>query len=416
MKFSNLRRKKKLETIFCICVFTFLLTSIVGYIFNIVLEEPVDCEPNNDAEIMDLPLSSANGDFENVNTIGNWSYGASQIIEVRGDIAYLSSGLRVIILNISDPEHPVEVADIYITDRDVEDIDVEGNTAYFVSDANGVFIYNVTDVNNPKRLGHYLNGTTFGVDAVGNYLYVADGSNKQLEVVDVSDPTNPTLLGYEQFDYYAYDVFVLSNTAYVASGPKGLRTVNITDPANPDYMSNYETDMNTWEVVVIDDLAYTANGIMDGLKIINVSDPYAMTLKGSYTSISWGEVYDVDVSGDYAYITNQSDGIDILNISDPANPELMSSYDTYNEALTSYYQSDVLYVADEGGGLVIVNVTDKLNPELYSQLILPEYYKIKQFEELGFVRKRKKGRSYLYGSSDKLRKIYALLRDVKEAS
>ncbi len=55
---------------------------------------------------------------------------------------------------------------------------------------------------------------------VGNLAYVADGSS--LQIIDVSNPTNPTWRGAYDTPGFAFGVSVLGRLIYVADGEDGL--------------------------------------------------------------------------------------------------------------------------------------------------------------------------------------------------
>jgi hypothetical protein len=60
----------------------------------------------------------------------------------------------------------------------------------------------------------------------GKYAYVADG-DEGLQIIDLTDKKNPTILKTYNTPGYAFDVFVYEGSAYVADGEKGLQIINI---------------------------------------------------------------------------------------------------------------------------------------------------------------------------------------------
>ena len=57
--------------------------------------------------------------------------------------------------------------------------------------------------------------------------FVAD--NVGLRVVDVSEPTHPTLVGFYDTPGEAYGITVFGNSAYVADAGGGLQAVDVSD-------------------------------------------------------------------------------------------------------------------------------------------------------------------------------------------
>ncbi|MCE7733238.1 MAG: hypothetical protein GPJ54_00065 [Candidatus Heimdallarchaeota archaeon] len=96
------------------------------------------------------------------------------------------------IIDISDPENPVEVGEFY-DDRSAYSVDVEGSLV-FVADGEWVEIFDVSDKSAPVRLGDYYDedyGNTMDLAVSGPYIYASDGT----EVIDIltwiSKPSSP---------------------------------------------------------------------------------------------------------------------------------------------------------------------------------------------------------------------------------
>ena len=74
-------------------------------------------------------------------------------------------------------------------------------------------------------------GSALSVAFSGNYAYVADLGDG-LDVIDISNPSSPTLAGTYNTSGSARDVTVSGNYAYIADwGASRLRVVDITNPA-----------------------------------------------------------------------------------------------------------------------------------------------------------------------------------------
>lgn len=84
-----------------------------------------------------------------------------------------------------------------------------------------------------KQIGAYdTPGSAYGLELTGTYAYVADcGSG--LQIIDISNPTSPTLVGSYDTPTCAFDVVVAGNHAYVADGS----TLQLIDISNPDSMT-----------------------------------------------------------------------------------------------------------------------------------------------------------------------------------
>ena len=62
-----------------------------------------------------------------------------------------------------------------------------------------------------------------------------------LMLVDISNPSSPTLAGSYDTNDYADGVSVSGNYAYVANGSDGLVIVDISNPSSPILKRTYKT-------------------------------------------------------------------------------------------------------------------------------------------------------------------------------
>jgi hypothetical protein len=88
--------------------------------------------------------------------------------------------------------------------------------------------------------------------------------------------------------------------------------------------------------------------------IIDISNPSSPILKGRYT----GNIGDVSVFGNYAYLVDLDNGLVIIDISNPSSPVLKRNYDTRGYVVDVSVSDSYVYVAEGVNGLVIL----KANP------------------------------------------------------
>jgi hypothetical protein len=173
-------------------------------------------------------------------------------------------------------------------------------------------VIDISDPTNPTLLGTYdTPGNAMGVMVSGDYAFVADFITG-LQVIDISDPTNPTLLGTYNTPDYAKRVTVSGDYAFVADGESGLQVIDISDPTSPTLLGNYDTPDNAMDVTVSGDYAFVADSYTGGLLAIDISDPANPTLLGAYNtpSSAWG----VTVSGDYAFVADGGSGLQVITV------------------------------------------------------------------------------------------------------
>jgi hypothetical protein len=236
-------------------------------------------------------------------------------------------------------------------------VEVVGNYAYVADRWSGLQIIDISDPANPTRTGIYdTSGDAWDVQVVGNYAYVAD-YNGGLQIIDIGDPANPTLTGVYDTGR-AYNVQLVGNYAYVADNYAGLQIIDISDPANPTRTGIYDTSGDAWDVQVVGNYAYVADNYA-GLQIIDISNPVKPTRTGIYDTS--GRALDVQVVGNYAYVADGSTGLQIIDISNPANPTRAAIFDTSGFAWGVQVVGNYAYVGGNGK-LQIIDISNPTNP------------------------------------------------------
>lgn len=284
-------------------------------------------------------------------------------IEVVGSYAYLASGdnLPFRIVDISDPYNP-EFAGYYITQGGVNHIHVKDTLAYLSTDISMV-ILNVSDTANVVEVSS-IEGNTTDLFLFEPYVYVL-GEN--FRVIDVSTPSNPQMISSYQMKHISKDVMVMASYAYIASGKRGLQIVDISDPYNPEEMGYCDTPGNSQKVSVSGHYAYVAD-CDSGLRVIDISDPANPEEVGFYDSL---RIEDVFVSGLYAYATG--DGFYVFDVSDPSNPLKVGEFgDSYFDNL--FVSGHYAYVS-EPYYTRILDISDPSNPDIVSSIWLEMWHR-----------------------------------------
>ena len=247
-------------------------------------------------------------------------------------------------------------------------VHVRGDYAYVMSDTRDLNIIDVSNPANPVLVGNCdeLYFELYDIYIEGNYAYIT--AYPGFYIVNISDPQNPTFVSY--FYTPAWGVYVSRNYAYVAAHFRGLQIIDISAPASPILAGNYDTPGYARGVFVSGSYAYVADEF-SGLQIIDISNPASPILTGSYETLA--NAFDVFVSGDYAYVAD-GETLQIIDVSNPADPILASSYGTPNWIHDVYAEGNYVYLANDNvGGLQIVDVNDPANPTLAASYDTPGY-------------------------------------------
>ena len=162
---------------------------------------------------------------------------------------YVLDGNNLIVYDITDASNPQEVKEIPL-DFSVETIfPHEGQL--FIGGTEGMYIYDKTDPHNPQFLSKFEHAVACDPVVVDkNYAYITlrsggpcDRAINQLEVVDVSDLSQPSLV--QAFDmHHPHGLAVSDNNLYLCDGNQGLKVFNLTDKKNIlDHLSFKDRDV-----------------------------------------------------------------------------------------------------------------------------------------------------------------------------
>ncbi len=212
-------------------------------------------------------------------SIGSVAVTAPNGICVAGKYAYVfsenSTSSTVKVIDISNPASPTIVGSA-AADNDVcSVIDVKGKYLYTCSsNAQTISVYNISTPTAPVRLNTPLNVaiSAISVQASGRYLYAVDSTNK-LVIVDVSNPTAPSLTSTLTLTHASGGIYLAGRYAFVADSSFSVcRIVDLQTPGSPTQIVTISTGASTSSVGVCVAgkyayIAYTTNpdklGVID---------------------------------------------------------------------------------------------------------------------------------------------------------
>ncbi len=248
----------------------------------------------------------------------------------------------------------------YDTPGYANDVAVSGNYAYIADYDSGLQIIDVSNVTNPKLVSVYSTpDRAKGVAVSDIYAYVADDDLGGLQIIDVSNVSNPIYVGWYNTPGNPYNIALSGIYAYIADGPSGLQIIDVSNVSNPVRMGFYNTPDRAEDVAVSGDYAYVAAG-SSGLQIIDVSNVTNPVRVGFYDTPDYA--YGIALSGSYAFIADYLSGLQIIDVSNATNPVLAGFYDTPGYANDVVVSGIYAYIADDVLGLQIVDVSNVTNP------------------------------------------------------
>jgi hypothetical protein len=222
-------------------------------------------------------------------------------------------------------------------------------------------VIDVSDPTTPTLAASYdTPGFTRAVTIDGDYAYMGDGASG-LQIIDISDPTAPTLVGNYDTPGATFKAAIAGNHAYLADGNFGLQVVDISDPTTPTLAGSYNTSGNARDIVVAGDHVLIAD-FASGVIMIDISDPTTPTLQDSYDTP--GNAIGVAVAGEHLSVGDGPSGLQVIDIADPTSPTHVGNYTTPGLGRGVTIAGDYAYVADALAGLQVIDISDPTDPTL----------------------------------------------------
>ena len=274
-------------------------------------------------------VSAALQPLEVVDQVG----GASYAVALRGHIAFLGVGSRMLIIDVSTPTAPRPVAWTDPLPSLVQSIEVVDNLAFVASSP--------------------------------DHAFLDSASASSLDIIDVGDPTKPRSVGAIGFPGGIMELDVSEGFAYLASEHDGLRIVDVRDPAHPAVAGELALGGSSESVSVSGSFAFVANW-SEGLQVIDVSDPGAPRLQSTLVLDDSAKRVVAKDGWVYLVVEDQGTGATAVRLLDPRDAKHMKnvgsiSVDHSVDAIRVV--GDRLYMV--GSGLVnLVDISDRRQPEI----------------------------------------------------
>jgi len=306
--------------------------------------------------------------------------GFSVGLAVSGQYAYLverQEGVRVI--DISTPASPVEVGFYDVTINNpyswVYSIALDNLGHAYLGTHGTVLVLDLTDPTAPVEIASIFTQGASGLTYLNGKLYVAAGG-AGLHILDVTTANAPVEMGVFNSTGWAYSVAVSGSYAYLADGytsyenrGPGLSIVNILDPAQPFEAGFVSSPGNAFEVALVGNQAFLAAGEA-GIRILDVTDPSSIWNIGSYLAPAWNAER-VAVSGNYAFVAGSGNGLQILNITNKAKPVESAIFSGAIQSSDVFISGQYAYVADGVAGLYIVDISNPISSTQVGFLSMP---------------------------------------------
>ncbi len=272
-----------------------------------------------------------------------------QSIRVRNGVAYVVESDSV--LTIYDVSDPTDIQSISSIDNLGSIFNIFTVDDYVFTVGRIVASIDVSDLENPVVVDSVENVETENLTnstLSGNTLAVSNYNHPRLSLIDVSDPTDLTVVYERKTPRYVLDVLPANDYAYVLFYKGGFGIVDISDPTHPaevSYLDFPQGNRNQYSLVKMDNWIlcpyYQNSPRIMGLNIIDVSDPMHPEIVVTDTI---GRVNDLALQGQVLFVANSDNGLRILDVSDPENPRQIALFVSLGSCVDVKVKGDYVYL------------------------------------------------------------------------
>jgi hypothetical protein len=183
----------------------------------------------------DAPVCVDYGDYMRVIRTSEVSYppfGLTGHPVIAGSLLLLANNGRLLIFDISNPNLTEWQADVEVTVSEIKGLAASGNHAYAVDGLQRLYTIDIGDPRFPSVVGQSITpGYANDVAVEGSHAFVTGTFG--LAIFDVADPTLPTLIASLALSGVGDEVAVSDNRVYATVSKGGLQVVEVSDPSHP---------------------------------------------------------------------------------------------------------------------------------------------------------------------------------------
>jgi len=287
--------------------------------------------------------------------------GTTQAVALNGANLYLGVGWHVEAFNISNSEEMALVGKSEIFQNPIEGLFMHNSGyLYAACGSNGLQILEISDPSDPKQTGSYDTlGYSEDVYVTGNYAILADGPNG-VQIFDISDPREPEWVSEAYPLAYVYDVEVSGTTAFAAAGGSGILVIDLSDPEHPQEMGLLDMSGFVYGLAISENKIYSANS-WGGVGIVDISDPLNPKIGNALGTDGW--VMSVSVQGKNLLVMDGANGVRLYDVSGNV-PRIKGVYSDVGFVLQGIAQGEKAYVTDKQHGLMVIDFSSSAKPQL----------------------------------------------------
>lgn len=288
-------------------------------------------------------------------------------VALAGTTAYWGTtraGLRV--LDVANLAAPVETH-VLLPGSDVWGVEVRGTTVAALEREEGLKLLDAAAAGGPSLVGEFpspVSPTYTAVALAESHAFMAvDASG--LEIVDVSDPANPTLALALDAPDPCFDLAAEADLV-CAAGVSGLLVLDVSNPAAPNRVGAVAVPF-VQAVALREGMALVGSSF--GVFVADVSDPTAAVLGGGVLAGAIGAPRAAAFAGPTLAVVGTDAGLRLLDVSDPAAPAAIGAADTAAPVLALAVEGARVAMG-AGTKAVLADVADPAAPAILGEVEL----------------------------------------------
>lgn len=261
-----------------------------------------------------------------------------------GRYLYVVGDRLLHILDIRYPELPHEISTLPLSPFATDFAVTDGYL--FMADAyNGLRIIDVSDAHAPQEVGYQPIYEIEDVEAIGSYLYLATPA--AINIFDISTPSEPQATMALSF---GGEMTRVGDYLFVGSGK--LRVIDVSNPSHPTLVSTYEPDGSIREQAASENRIYLFTSAFE-VEVLDSSNPENVNKIGSfnrYDVIDNGIISGLGASENYLVLSNAN----IFTLVDASQPSEPTVVDVYEMKEGDYLDSWIRSIVPAPGGFDVV--------------------------------------------------------------
>lgn len=311
---------------------------------------------------------------------GSWGYVDSASGNEYALICARGEGVSIVDINTWPPQE-VGFMPSLAPGNDAKEVKIYRHYAIVVKEFEPLQVFNLQNVTNPVQVAtiNPINGGSHNCLVDGNYLYVVGNHGiGGLEIWNISNPAAPGVRVGQYNPYYYHDIDIRNDTLFAAAiYGQGIDVLDISNKANPTLITNWNypgSGAHNIDISPDGRYAYVGDEIGSGpwTRVFDISDIHNVQLVANIIPSTLAIAHNSYLKDGFLYIAHYTAGLRIWNVQNLFDLHEAARYDTYAGVgmvyagawnVYPYFPSGKVIVSDMQTGLYVFRWHDFVCPD-----------------------------------------------------